>query len=45
MRGTLQIEGPLDMQEAVVYQDINDNQTWIRPAAEFFDGRFELVSQ
>ncbi len=41
MRGTLQIEGPQDMAEVVVYQDVDDGRVWVRPASEFFDGRFE----
>lgn len=30
--------------EYVVYQSNENDLVWIRPASEFFDGRFELVS-
>lgn len=30
---------------AVVYQSLQDEQVWIRPEAEFFDGRFELQTE
>lgn len=29
-----------DMSDAVVYRALIDNTVWIRPHAEFFDGRF-----
>ncbi len=45
LRGKLQVEGHHDMQDAVVYQGIEDGQVWIRPDTDFFDGRFELVSE
>jgi hypothetical protein len=33
----------LDEMTMVVYQSEEDGLVWIRPASEFFDGRFELV--
>lgn len=42
-KATLQIEGPHDMAECVIYQSMDDGRVWVRPAAEFFDGRFERV--
>lgn len=39
---TLQVEGELDNERVVVYQGI-DGKVWVRPHAEFFDGRFEEV--
>jgi hypothetical protein len=40
---TLQTDTPLtDMTELVVYV-AEDGRTWVRPQAEFFDGRFERV--
>ena len=38
---TLQVEGPLDEAVVVVYQDVDTGSVWVRPQAEFFDGRFE----
>lgn len=29
-----------DLRLAVIYTSIRDGQTWVRPSAEFFDGRF-----
>lgn len=29
--------------EYCVYQSIRDNSVWVRPAEEFFDGRFVLT--
>ena len=34
----------LDGMAMVVYQSETDNQVWVRPATEFFDGRFEEVN-
>ena len=31
-------------ERVVVYQCIDDGQVWVRPHAEFFDGRFERVT-
>lgn len=28
------------MTEAVIYQSLEDGQTWVRPSHEFYDGRF-----
>jgi hypothetical protein len=33
----------LDEMTMVVYQSEEDGLVWVRPASEFFDGRFELV--
>ena len=39
---TMQIDGsPLDMEKAVIYQSNFDGSMWVRPLAEFEDGRFE----
>ncbi len=32
-----------DLTEMVVYQAHKDKSIWIRPRAEFFDGRFEKI--
>lgn len=32
-----------DNERVVVYRDIVSGELWVRPAAEFFDGRFRLV--
>ncbi|AKR48455.1 MULTISPECIES: DUF1653 domain-containing protein [Acetobacter] len=42
-KGTLQIEGPHDMTECIVYMSMDDGRIWVRPSTEFFDGRFEKV--
>jgi len=31
------------MTEAVIYQSLEDGQTWVRPAHEFYDGRFANI--
>jgi len=28
---------------AVIYQSLKDHKIWVRPRAEFFDGRFEPI--
>lgn len=35
--------GDVDMQEVVVYISLKDRSMWVRPKAEFMDGRFEAV--
>lgn len=40
MSGTAQFH--VDMEEVVIYQG-EDGNIWVRPKAEFFDGRFEEV--
>ena len=42
-RATLQAEGPLDNTKVVIYQSNIDGSMWVRPEAEFFDGRFEHI--
>lgn len=42
-RAKMQIDGPLDMAEVVVYQSNSDGSMWVRPVAEFEDGRFERI--
>ena len=32
------------MEPATIYRSISDNRTWIRPKAEFHDGRFEILN-
>lgn len=41
---TLQVEGPYDMALCVIYRDKDSGRVWVRPATEFYDGRFERVS-
>ncbi len=33
------------MEKAVVYKSLADGQVWVRPTSEFFDGRFENLTQ
>lgn len=40
--GVLQIEGPNDETPVVIYQG-EKGDMWVRPFAEFHDGRFEIV--
>ncbi|WP_441235617.1 hypothetical protein [Bradyrhizobium sp. 930_D9_N1_4] len=35
---------PLDGMTMVVYQAEHDGLVWVRPALEFFDGRFERIA-
>lgn len=42
-RGTMQASGDWDMQPVVIYVADADQSIWVRPAAEFEDGRFEPV--
>lgn len=36
----------IDMQEVVVYRSVdNPDEIWVRPYEEFFDGRFEKVTE
>lgn len=34
---------PVDMEEVVIYRSIEDSSLWVRPIAEFQDGRFEKL--
>ena len=34
-----------DLTPAVVYKALEDGRVWIRPTAEFFDGRFVRLDQ
>lgn len=45
MRGTLQASDDLDMASAVIYRSEVDGRVWVRPAAEFEDGRFERIDR
>lgn len=38
---TLQVDGPQDMAECVIYKDIISGRVWVRPISDFLDGRFE----
>lgn len=40
--GHLQMEGPNDNAQMIVYED-ETGYVWVRPKSEFFDGRFEPV--
>lgn len=42
-RARLQVDGPLDMADVVIYQSNTDGSMWVRPVTEFEDGRFERV--
>jgi len=33
-----------DLEPVVVYRACSDGRIWVRPAIEFFDGRFEIVT-
>lgn len=33
-----------DLEPVVVYRACADGRIWVRPAIEFFDGRFEIVT-
>lgn len=35
----------IDHEPMVVYQDIADGRVWVRPRSEFFDGRFEELTE
>ena len=43
-RGHLQASDDLDMAPVVVYRSEADGRVWVRPVAEFEDGRFERIS-
>lgn len=32
----------VDLETQVVYSDVETGMIWVRPAGEFFDGRFEV---
>ena len=42
-RGKIQQNGPSDMAEVMIYQDVNDGSFWVRPPSEFYDGRFKEI--
>lgn len=33
----------VDMEEVVIYMSMSDGEFWVRPKAEFYDGRFEEI--
>lgn len=33
-----------DLEPVVVYRALSDGRIWVRPATEFFDGRFEMIT-
>jgi hypothetical protein len=42
----LQTDTPLsDMAELIVYRCDHDGSLWVRPTAEFNDGRFDLLEE
>lgn len=45
MFATLQIDGPQDMAQVVVYRDIETQRVWTRPYSDFVDGRFEKIEE
>lgn len=34
-----------DMAPVVIYQSLLNDEIWVRPKAEFFDGRFEPMAE
>ena len=40
----LQLDGPDDGAEVVIYRSHQDGRIWVRKKYEFFDGRFEEVT-
>lgn len=45
-RGPLYTERSVDMEEVVIYISMDDaDEYWVRPKEEFFDGRFEEISE
>jgi hypothetical protein len=41
-KARIETEG-MDGEHQVIYQSLKDGQIWVRPKAEFFDGRFERI--
>lgn len=35
----------LDYMNVIVYVSMDSSDCWVRPAAEFFDGRFERITE